>query len=133
MKVACLHFVRVKSFCKKRSEIIPNDLIYITTLLSQSFPIITIFFHYHNLFPLSQSFSIITIIFYYHNNFLLSQYLSMITILFDYHYLYENKLKYEFHHLTHIFYHRNMIMIFCQFHKFLIYVFYFEFFSFFVE
>ena len=31
MKVACLHFVCVKSFCKKRSEIIPNDLIYITT------------------------------------------------------------------------------------------------------
>ena len=37
MKVACLHFVRfmlllcVKSFCKKRSENIPNDLIYIST------------------------------------------------------------------------------------------------------
>ena len=37
MKVACLHFVLfmlflcVKSFCKKRSEIIPNNLIYITT------------------------------------------------------------------------------------------------------
>ena len=39
MKVACLHFVLfmlflcVKSFCKKTSEIIPNNLIYITTVV----------------------------------------------------------------------------------------------------
>ena len=40
MKVACLHFGRffmyVKSFCKKRPEIIPNDLIYITTSGTQT-------------------------------------------------------------------------------------------------
>ena len=119
MKVACLHFVRVKSFCKKGLKL----------SLMTSFVLLL---YYHNLFLSSQSFSIITIIFYYDNLFPLSQYLSMITILFDYHYLYENKLKYEFHHLTHIFYRQNMTKIFCQFHKFLIYVFYFEFFSFFV-
>ena len=38
--------------------------------------------------------------------------------------LYENKLVYEFHHLKHI------IMIFCWFRMFQVYVFYFEFFSF---
>ena len=42
MKVACLHFVFfmlflcIKSFCKKTSEIISNDLIYITTVLTCS-------------------------------------------------------------------------------------------------
>ena len=119
----CALFLCVKSFCKKKSEFIPNNLIYITTLLSQSFSIITIFFYYHNNFPLSQYFSIIKMIFHYHNLFPLLQYLSMITILFDYPYLYENEPKYEFHHLIHIFYHQNMIMIFCQFHRFLFYAF----------
>ena len=115
MKVACLHFVLfmlflcVKSFCKKRSEIIPNDLIYITTLLSQSFSIITMFFYYHNNFPLSQYFSIITIIFHHHNNFPSSQSFSIIIIFFHYH--------------NFSLWSQSMIMTFCQFHKFLFYAF----------
>ena len=69
----------VKSFCKKRAENIPNDLIYITNLLSQSFSIIIIFY-YHNNFPLSQSFLIITIFFHYHNISLWSEFFLIITI-----------------------------------------------------
>ena len=84
---------------------------------------ITIFFNDHNTLQSSQFFSIITILFNHHNIFPLSQSFSIITIFFNDHYLYENKLKYEFHHLTQIFYHQNMIMIFCQFHRFLFYVF----------
>ena len=44
--------------------------------------------------------------------------------------LYENKQAYQPHHLKQIFYHQNMIMIFCWFRMFQIYVFNFELFSF---
>ena len=108
--------------------------------LSQSFSIITIFFNYYNFFQLLQSFLIITIFFNNHDLVQLLQFFSIITILFknhnifNYHnlwyYFCENNSKYKFHHLTHIFYRQNMTKIFCQFHKFLIYAFYFEFFSF---
>ena len=105
--------------------------IYLTTSMSfliiitfslQSFSIITIFFNHYNLFQLSQSFSIIIIFFNYHNLFQ-----SLYSLC---HYLYQNEPTYEFHHLTHTFYRQNMIKIFCQFHIFLICVFYFKFFSF---
>ena len=43
---------------------------------------------------------------------------------------YENKHTYESHHLKHLFYHQNMLMVFCQFRMFQVYVFCFEFFSF---
>ena len=38
--------------------------------------------------------------------------------------LYENKRAYEYHYLKQIFYHQNMIMIFCWFHMFLFSVFF---------
>ena len=44
--------------------------------------------------------------------------------------LYENKHAYESHHLKQIFYHQNMIMIFCWFRMFQSHVFCFGFFSF---
>ena len=66
--------------------------------LIASYTLLLSFFNYRNLFLSSQSF------FYYYN-------------------LYENKPKCEFHHLIHIFYHESMIMIFCQFHRFLFYAF----------
>ena len=47
----------------------------------------------------------------------------IITMLFNYYYFYENKQAYEFHCLVRVFYHRNMIMMFCQFHRFLFYAF----------
>ena len=112
--------------------------------------LITIFFNYHNLFQLSQSFSIVTTFFNYHNLFQLLQSFLIITIFFNYYnlfqlsqsflissfllklvtYLHENKPACKSHYLTHIFYCQNMTKIFCQFLKFLIYAFYFEFFSF---
>ena len=46
--------------------------------------------------------------------------------------LYENNQAYENHHLKQIFYHQNMTMIFCRFRMFPFYVFYLEFFSFYV-
>ena len=104
------------------------------------------FFSYHNFFELSQVFSIITTFFNYNNIFQLSQFFSILTIFFSYHnllyqnffqslynlwhYLYEHKPTCEFHHLTIIFYCQNMTKIFSDFHKFLIYAFYFEFFLF---
>ena len=42
---------------------------------------------------------------------------------FDFYSLYENKEAYEYHHLKQIFYHRNMIMIFCWLRIFQFYVF----------
>ena len=101
-------------------------------------------FSFHNLFQLSQSFSIITIFFNYYNFFQLLQFFSIITIFFNYHNLFKFLLFYcncdkrllfyykldEFYHLTRIFYRQRMTKVFCQFHKYLIYAFYFEFFSF---
>ena len=46
--------------------------------------------------------------------------------------LYENKQVDEYHCLKQIFYHQNMIMIFCWFRMFPFYVFCLEFFSFYV-
>ena len=66
--------------------------------LIASYTLLLSFFNYRNLFLSSQSF------FYYYN-------------------LYENKPKYEFHHLIHIIYHQSMIMIFYQFPRFLFYAF----------
>ena len=72
--VCFLCFFCVWDFVVKKIKS-PNNLIYITTILSQSFLIITIFFHHYNLFswlylfPLLQSFFIITIIMHYPNLF----------------------------------------------------------------
>ena len=124
-------FVLVKFYRKKiikKSKITPDNFIHYTTFYdhlfnlffffvviffndhntlqsSQFFSIITILFYYQNIFPLSQYFSIITILFHYHNTLQSSLYSSMITIFFNHHYLYENKLKYEFRHLTQVFYY----------------------------
>ena len=46
--------------------------------------------------------------------------------------LYENKQTYKSHHLKQIFYHQNMIMIFCRFCMFQTYDFWLEFFQFYV-
>ena len=120
------------------------------------FSVIAIFFNY-NFFQLSQFFSIITIFFNYNNFFnyhiffQLWQFLSIITIFFNCHslfdhslfyhklfqslynlwyYFHENKPTYKFHHLKRIFYCQSITKIFCQLHKFLIYAFYYKFFSF---
>ena len=104
---------------------------------SQSFSVITIFFNHHNLFQSSQSFSVVTIflnyhslLYYnllYHNLFYHNLFQSLYNLS---HCFYENKPMNKFHHLTRIFYRQIMTKIFCQFHMFLIYVFYFGFFSF---
>ena len=51
---------------------------------------------------------------------------------FAFYSLYENKQAYKYHHLKQIFYHINMIMIFCWLRMSQFYVSYFEFFSFWV-
>ena len=58
--------------------------------------------------------------------------LLLFVIICDFLSLYENKQMEEYHHLEHIFYHQNTIMIFCWFCMFPCYVFWLEFFSFFV-
>ena len=55
-----------------------------------------------------------------------------IFLICDFLSFYENKLVYKSQHLKHIFYHQNMIMIFCWFGMLQVYVFCLEFFSFYV-
>ena len=123
-----LLFVRVKSFRKKKKEF-KTALITSFTLLPTSsyykheFVLITVFFNYHNLLYYNLFYYNI----FYHNLFYRNIFESPYNLR---HYLYVNKPTYEFHHLRHIFYCQNMTKIFCQFHKLLICVFYFEFFSF---
>ena len=91
----------------------------------QYFSMITVFFCDYNILPWLQYSSMITVFFHDYNIFPWSQYFFMITIFFydhnpfDYHNLYENKQAYKFHHLKQIFYRQSMIIIFCQFHRFL--------------
>ena len=94
-----------------------------------NFQIITIFLSdYNTKYKLLQDFL------NYQNTSKSPQYFWMITIIIlffnSWHYLYENSSEYKLHHLIRFFYCQNMRKIFWQFHKFLIYVFYFNFFSF---
>ena len=92
-----------------------------------------ILFNYDNPFQLLQSFSIIIILFNYHNPFQLSRPFLIITIFFNLFTACDTifvKIGQPIHHLTRIFYRQNMTKILWQFPKFLIYAFFFEFFSF---
>ena len=100
-------FVCAKSFCKKIKKF--------KTGLITSFVLLL---NYHDLFQLLQFISIIKI-------FSIINYFFIIDTIFM-------KIS-QFDHLTYIFYRQNMTNIFCQFHMFQIYAFYFEFFSFCVQ
>ena len=131
-----------KSFCKKNKWIKGLKLSWWPHLYYYWIHLIAAisFFNYHTLFQVLQFFSIIIIFFNNHSLFQWSWSFSIITIFFNNHnlfiyynlwyYIYGNNSKYKFYHPTHIFYRQNMTKIFCQFHMFLIYAFYFKFFSF---
>ena len=108
-----------KSFRKKefKTALITSFILLLNlSYYKHEFFLIAIFFNYHNLFQLPESFSIITIFF----NLLW----QLVTLSLW------KQVNVQIHHVTCIFYRQSMTKVFCQFHQFLIYAFYFEFFSF---
>ena len=140
-------------FIKKKNTVLFTSLAILLSTLFLSLTFIIIDFYYYHwplllisiiidpyYWPILSLISII-IDLYYHWSLLLTSIiidlyywplLSLIFIIIDLYYyfyhilycnLYESRLKYQHHHLTHIFYHQSIIKIFYQFHKFLFYVF----------
>ena len=136
-----LRFCAFKLFSWKKNEMVwncPDKLIYYTTdvhparptyqvfIYAQLFLLVTIrvnlFFFMRTLFYPWES-----LLFYGHSSFSWELFFICENLC-----LYENKLVYESHHLKQIFYHQNMIMIFCSFRMFPLYAFclFCQFFSF---
>ena len=113
-------FVRSKCFCKKKMGWLEIVLIASFTILLACTPI--------NL--LIECLFVRTYLYLWSSVRISSFYENLSYLYFLSHY--ENKLVYDSHHLNQVFYHQNLIMIFCWFRMFQVYVCCLKFFSFFV-